>query len=176
MGEVGLNFSPHVLRGDKSLKDVQLRVFAEQIRAANELGLPLNVHSRSAGHYAIEALIANGANSALLHAFDGKLGHALKGPSAGFCFSVPPSIVRSNQKQKLVTGLHLDSIVLETDSPALGAEKGVDNCPANVQISCAEVARLKGVSVEDVVQITTENALKLFPKLRTELHKQQTAG
>jgi TatD DNase family protein len=65
----------------------------------------------AAGHYAIDTLIECNASGALLHAFDGKLGHALKGAAAGFHFSVPPSIVRSPQKQKLVKGLPLDRCV-----------------------------------------------------------------
>lgn len=44
--QVGLDFSPHVLHGDESLKDVQRTIFGQQIQLANELGLPLNVHSR----------------------------------------------------------------------------------------------------------------------------------
>jgi TatD DNase family protein len=67
----------------------------------------------AAGHYAIDTLIECNASGALLHAFDGKLGHALKGAAAGFYFSVPPSIVRSPQKQKLVKGLPLDRCVCE---------------------------------------------------------------
>ncbi|KIZ03236.1 Putative deoxyribonuclease TATDN3 [Monoraphidium neglectum] len=57
VGEVGLDFSPHVLNGDEALKDVQRAVLAAQVSLANELGLPLNVHSRSAGHHAIDALL-----------------------------------------------------------------------------------------------------------------------
>ena len=166
IGEIGLDFSPHIIGTDASLREMQQQVFAAQIQLANELNLPVNVHSRSAGHYVIDCLIANNAQGALLHAFDGKLGHALKGAAAGFYFSVPPSIVRSPQKQKMVKGLPLDNLLLETDSPALGPEKGVNNKPSNISIACAEVARIKGVSREEVAAITTANALKLFPKLK----------
>jgi Tat protein secretion system quality control protein TatD with DNase activity len=48
------------------------------LQLASELGLPVNVHSRSAGHYAIDTLMQLGIEKALLHAFDGKLAHALK--------------------------------------------------------------------------------------------------
>lgn len=166
VGEVGLDFSPHVVGDSTSLREVQQSIFQQQIQLANELNLPVNVHSRSAGHYAIESLISNGAQGALLHAFDGKLSHALKGASADFYFSIPPSIARSPQKQKLVKGLPLDRLVLETDSPALGPERQSVNVPANIQISCDEIAKIKGVSVANVRQVTTENALKLFPKLK----------
>lgn len=169
IGEIGLDFSPHVVGDNATLREVQQAVFQQQIHLANELGLPVNVHSRSAGHYAVEALLTHGARGAVLHAFDGKLGHALKGAQAGYYFSIPPSVIRSPQKQKLVKGLPLDRLLLETDSPALGPEKSGVNVPANIQISCAEIASIKGVAVADVQQITTENALKLFPRLRGAL-------
>uniref|UniRef100_A0A383WPV6 TatD related DNase n=1 Tax=Tetradesmus obliquus TaxID=3088 RepID=A0A383WPV6_TETOB len=174
VGEVGLDFSPHVVgkvhsEEEQRLRDVQREVFKQQIQLANELGLPVNVHSRSAGHYAIDTLIECNAGGALLHAFDGKLGHALRGAAAGFYFSVPPSIVRSPQKQKLVKGLPLDRLVLETDAPALGPDKGSVNVPANITVSCAEVAKIKGVSAEEVAAVTTNNALTLFPKLQQRL-------
>lgn len=92
VGEVGLDFSPHVLRndllmagpgGNEAAKAAQRLIFEQQIALAMELGLPLNVHSRSAGHHAIDCLIRCGTTSALLHAFDGKLQHAVRGAAAG---------------------------------------------------------------------------------------------
>lgn len=73
VGECGLDFSPHVLRNSEisveDQKQVQRQVFLSQIRLANELNLPLNVHSRQAGHYVVDMLIENNANG-LLHAFE----------------------------------------------------------------------------------------------------------
>lgn len=89
--------------------------------------------------------------------------------AAGYHFSVPPSVVRSPHMQKLVAGLPLECLVFETDSPALAAEKGGINEPANVAISCREVARLKGISFEEAAAITTQNACNLFPRLRSSI-------
>ena len=83
---------------------------------------------------------------------------------AGYCFSVPPSIVRSPQKQKLVRHLPLEHLLLESDSPVLGPDKDVRNEPCNVWVSCREIAAIKGVSVEEVAETTTANARRLFPR------------
>jgi TatD DNase family protein len=170
VGEVGLDFSPHVIgSSDTSSQEgraVQQQVFAAQIQAANDLGLPLNVHSRSAGHYAIDTLVQNNAGGALLHAFDGRAVHALKAVAAGYYLSVPASVVRSPHMQKLVQQLPLDHLVLETDSPALGPDKGGSNQPSNVRLACSYLAKAKGLSEMEVAAITTANAMKLFPRLQ----------
>ncbi|RUS32331.1 hypothetical protein BC938DRAFT_475715 [Jimgerdemannia flammicorona] len=185
---VGLDFSPHIIRqnplnlsdlSEDDLKKIQRDVFARQVRIAMSLGLPVNVHSRSAGHHALDVLKECGARDVVMHAFDGKATYAKRGVEMGcgsssrvlsiyrlplphhfhnplptptsYYFSIPPSIQRSPQKQSLVAALPLSHLLLETDSPALGPEKGVDNEPANIVVSAREIARIKGVEFEEVV-------------------------
>jgi TatD DNase family protein len=143
---------------------LQARLLAECAALASALDLPLNVHSRSAGRHAIALLAASGARRVLLHAFDGKAATAADGVRAGFFFSIPPSVVRSPQKQKLVRQLPLEHLLLETDSPVLGPDPGMRNEPANLTVARDAVAALKGISPAEVARITTANAARLFPR------------
>lgn len=164
IGEVGLDYWKVQ---DHAERDIQREILAQHIALSRELDLPLNVHSRSAGRHTIAWLHEHGAQRVLMHAFDGKASTAKAGIEAGYYFSVPPSIVRSPQKQKLVRQLPIEHLLLESDSPVLGPEKDQRNEPCNVWVSCTTIASLKGLAVETVAEMTTANARRLFPRAFT---------
>jgi len=139
-----------------------IEVFEKFIELSEKLGLPIIVHSRSAGRDAINILVEKNARRVLMHAFDGKASYAMKGVEAGFFFSIPPSIVRSPQKQKLAARLPLENLLLESDSPVLGVDPLKRNEPANIVFSLREIARIKKVDLEIVAEETTRNAHRLF--------------
>lgn len=80
-------------------------------------------------------------------------------------FSIPPCIVRSDQFKKLAKEIPLTHLLLESDAPALGPIQNEANHPRNIKISAQEISRIKNISLDTVLEITTENALKLFNRL-----------
>lgn len=159
IGEVGLD---HWKVKDEADRELQREIFGRFVDLATELDLPLNVHSRAAGRVTVEFLLARGAAKVQMHAFDGKASKAMPGVEAGFFFSVPPSVVRSRQKQKLVRQLPLECLLVETDSPVLGPEREARNEPANAAVSLGAIAELKELPVEAVSAAVRENTRRLY--------------
>jgi len=159
VGEVGLDY--WVIK-EESERELQRAIFSGLMDLAMELGLPLNVHSRSAGRHAVALLLEHGASRVQLHAFDGKASSALPAVEAGYFFSIPPSVIRSRQKQKLVRQLPLSCLLIETDSPVLGPSQGDRNEPANAVMVVDAIAEIKNVDREEVMATTYENSLRLF--------------
>jgi TatD DNase family protein len=159
IGEVGLDFW---VAKDEHARDIQTEVFSVFIDLAAELDLPLNVHSRSAGLKTVQHLLRRGAKKVQLHAFDGKASAALSAVEAGFFFSIPPSVVRSEQKQKLARRLPLAALLLETDSPVLGPVKEERNEPKNILVSLGAVAEIKGIPPEEVAEAAFQNTRALY--------------
>ena len=164
IGEVGLDF--WVVK-EAPQKELQKEIFKGFINLSGELDLPLNIHSRSAGRHTVNLLLENGATRVQMHAFDGKASAALPAVEAGFFFSIPPSVVRSRQKQKLVKHLPLSCLLVETDSPVLGPERQKRNEPANVTVSIQAIAELKNVSESEVIESVAENTHRLYGNINT---------
>lgn len=162
IGEVGLD---HWKVQDEEGRTTQREIFRRFIRLALRVDLPLNVHSRSAGRPTIDLLLAEGARRVQLHAFDGRPQTALPAVEAGYFFSIPPSIVRSRQKQKLVRRLPLSALLLETDSPVLGAEPGERNEPSRLPLSLEAIAEIRGLDPAEVREAIADNTRRLYGDL-----------
>ncbi|MBD3306111.1 hypothetical protein GF339_06965 [candidate division KSB3 bacterium] len=159
IGEIGLDF--WVVKSDEE-RDRQRDIFRRFTALSQELDLPLNVHSRSAGRHAIALLLEQNACRVQLHAFDGKARTALPAVEAGYFFSIPPSIVRSRQKQKLVKQLPLSCLLVETDSPVLGPSAKERNEPAHVMVAIDAIAEVKEVPPTHVLEAVSDNTRRLY--------------
>ena len=166
IGEVGLDYWVVKEPAERELQKEILKQFVDLSKA---LDLPLNIHSRSAGRHAIALLLENNAVQVQMHAFDGKAGAALLAVEAGYFFSIPPSVVRSRQKQKLVKKLPLACLLIETDSPVLGPAPNERNEPANLPLSVKAIAEIKDVSEAVVMEAVSENTEKLYGKLTLDI-------
>ena len=164
IGEVGLDYWVVKETPDKA---VQREILKQFIELSKELDLPLNIHSRSAGRHAIALLLENNAARVQMHAFDGKAAAALSAVEAGYFFSIPPSVARSRQKQKLVKRLPLSRLLIETDSPVLGPSPNERNEPANIWHAVKAIAALKETSEEAVIAAVSENTERLYGKLKS---------
>lgn len=174
LGEVGLDFTPRVLSHASApniAKELQKTAFQHFIQMSQQLHLPLSVHSRGAGHYALSEILAANRNAplvAVMHAFDGRAAYAenaLQDMPEGLYFSVPPSIVRSKGTMKLVRRVPLNRLLLESDAPALPTIVGERNEPAQIVKALEMIAGLKAIDIETARGCIAQNCRSVFPGL-----------
>ncbi|MFX0108098.1 MAG: TatD family hydrolase [Candidatus Hodarchaeota archaeon] len=163
VGEIGLD---HYRERDHANREVQESGFRKMVSLALEYKLPIQVHSRSAGRSALGILSDMEAGLVHMHAFDGRASLARTASrDLGYYFSIPTSVVRSPQKQKLVKAINIERLLLETDSPVLGPVKGERNEPSNIWSALREVARLLRREEEEIREITLENTMRLYSRI-----------
>ncbi|MEO8538479.1 MAG: TatD family hydrolase [bacterium] len=169
IGEIGLDFY-RKLSGEAAQRDLIDR----QLEIALRLRKPVCVHSRSAedtifehlGPYATQARAAGMETPGVMHCFGGTLSQALPYVHEGFLVSVacPITYPANDAAREMVLGLPLRSLVIETDSPYLPPQgrRGTLNEPAYVVEAAKAIAMVKNESLEHVLEVTTQNALRLF--------------
>lgn len=163
IGETGLDY--HYTPETKAL---QQSIFAQQIEIANKVNKPLIIHTRSARQDTMEMLEQGGAEKCggVLHCFTEDLAMAKRAMDIDFYISISGIITFRNAEElrDVVRHVPLDRLLVETDSPYLAPipYRGKPNQPAYVRETCEYLAALKGVSVEELARITTQNVQKLF--------------
>ncbi len=160
IGEIGLDFYR-----DLSPRDIQERVFREQIRLAKKLGLPMIIHIRQAHSAAREVLEDEGYFFGVLHAFSGDQKFLEWALERGFYVGFGGPITFKNyKKHHIVAGTPLEKILTETDSPYLSPHpfRGKRNEPANIPLIAEKIAEVKKITPAQVARQTTQNASQLF--------------
>lgn len=163
VGETGLDYYY-----DHSPRDVQRRVFAHFIRMARATELPIVVHERDAASDGAELLRSEGEDKlrGVIHCFTGNYEAARAYLDLGFYISFTGIITFKNAEvlRDVVRRVPLERILVETDSPYLTPvpHRGKRNEPAYVRLVAAAVANIKGVSLEEVARVTSDNTRRLF--------------
>jgi TatD DNase family protein len=163
VGETGLDYYY-----DHSPREVQRRVFAQFIQLAREIDLPIIVHERDAARDAAELLRGEGGESlrGVIHCFTGDDRAARDYLDMGFYLSFSGIITfkKADALREVVRETPLERILVETDSPFLTPvpNRGKRNEPAYVRFVAETVAKVKGISFEEVARVTTENVRQLF--------------
>lgn len=162
IGEIGLDYY-----WDKSFNDLQKEVFIKQIKLANELNLPIDIHDREAHKDTYDIIQEhNNGSKVIMHCFSGSVEFARECVKAGFYLGIGGVVTFKNaiKMKEVAKDIPLERILLETDAPYLTPVpfRGKENQPAYVKYVSEEIASLRGISVEEVAQITTENAKTVF--------------
>jgi TatD DNase family protein len=162
VGETGLDYFYNY-----STPEDQQRRFRENIRVALEHDLPFIVHSRDAEEDTLQILEEERSGQPLkgvIHCFSGTLPFAERCLEMGLYLSMPGIITFAKSLQKVVKKLPLDRMLVETDSPFLAPtpHRGKINEPAFVRNTTEKLAKLLKRPVEEVCEITTQNARNLF--------------
>lgn len=166
IGECGLDYYY-----DYSPKETQIAVFEEQIKAAQETGLPLIIHTRDADDDTIAILdkfYKQKPFSGEIHCFSTSKKLADFALSIGFYISASGIITfnKSSDLREIFKEVPLDRLLVETDSPFLAPIplRGCRNEPSFVVHTAEKLAQLKDISLEELAQITSDNFYKLFRK------------
>lgn len=168
IGEIGLDFyKPE--RREGPLREKQEYFYAEQLKMAREFDLPVLLHSLRSVDMVLKYLRQIKTPGGVAHAFNGSFQQAEIFMELGFMLSFTGTFTydRALHLRRLAAQLPLASIVIETDSPDLPPAwlDARHNTPEELPRIGAELAALRGISTEALAAATTENALKVMPRL-----------
>ena len=185
IGEIGLDYNnlewqienakknnQNLLITKENFIEKQKEVFLKQLKLANEINLPVVIHMREATNETLKLLEENQSLlscGGIIHCFNGSLETVKRIFDLGLYISIGGTVTFKNSKflPSVLANVGFSKIMLETDCPFLSPEpfRGKRNEPKNIQIIAQKIANLTYASLENVENTTTENALKVFPKL-----------
>ncbi len=164
IGEIGLDY--YRMYSDKP---TQIAAFKKQIALAREVKLPIIVHNREAHKDMLEILVGEKAGEVggVMHSFSGTreyLDNVLKKTNFFISFTGGVTFKNSRGVEELVAATPLERLLLETDSPFItpAPHRGKRNEPAFVVHTARKIAEIKGITVQELAEATSENAHQMF--------------
>ena len=162
IGEIGLDYY-----WDKTFVDLQKDVFIKQINLANKLNLPIVVHDREAHKDCYDIVKEyNNSSKVLFHCFSGSVEFMRECVKQDWYIALGGVVTFKNaiKMKEVAKEVPLNKLVLETDAPYLTPVpfRGKENKPAYVKYVAEEIAKLRGISIDEIIDITTRNAEEFF--------------
>lgn len=163
VGEIGLDYY-----WMSNPKEVQKEWFIRQLRLAKEVNLPVVIHSRDASQDTFDIMKAEhaGTTGGVIHCYSGSVEMAREYVKMGYFLGIGGVVTFKNSKtlKKVAAEIPLEHIVIETDCPYLAPTpyRGKRNSSAYLPMVVEEIARLRGISPEEVERVTYENAMRLY--------------
>jgi len=163
IGEIGLDYY-----WDKSFNDIQQNVFRTQIELAKEIKKPIIIHDRDAHQDSMKILKEMNAKEVgvVMHCFSGSVELMQECIKEGYFIALGGVVTFKNaiKPKEVAKAVPLEFLFLETDAPYLTPTpfRGKTNYPYYIPIIAEHIAKLKGITIEEVAQITTNNARKFF--------------
>lgn len=163
IGEIGLDYYY-----DNSPRNVQKYWFARQIRLAREVGLPVVIHDRDAHEDTLAIIRAEGASEVggVFHCYTGSVEMAKEVLKNNFYIALGGAVTFKNARKLLDVAKFVpeDRLLIETDCPYMTPEpyRGKRNDSGYVRLVAEKIAELRGVTFEEIAQITAQNARRLF--------------
>lgn len=163
IGEIGLDYF------HKSDKLLQRKWFVEQLKIAKKLNLPVCIHSRDAEADTLYILKNNGPMNGVIHCYSYGVKTMNELVKLGYYFGIGGTCTykSNNNLREAIKNMPIERIVLETDAPYLTPiqKKGERNDSSYIKYVIDEIAKLKNVTPDKVVEQTNKNAHQLYPKL-----------
>lgn len=160
VGEIGLDYY-HT----KDNRDNQIELFEKMLDLAEKHDLPVIVHSRKAIQDTFDLLKRHDVRGSL-HSYNGSAEMAQEFIKLGFYIGIGGPVTHNNNKKirKMLKRIDINHVLLETDSPYLAPEekRGEKNTPLNIKYIIRKIAEEMGMDEDEVIEITTKNAQKLF--------------
>lgn len=163
IGEIGLDYYY-----DNSPRNVQKYWFARQIGLAREVGLPVVIHDRDAHEDTLAIIKAEGASEVggVFHCYTGSVEMAKEVLKNNFYIALGGAVTFKNARKLLDVAKFVpeDRLLIETDCPYMTPEpyRGKRNDSGYVRLVAEKIAELRGVTFEEIAQITAQNARRLF--------------
>jgi TatD DNase family protein len=162
-GEIGLDYYY-----EHTQRIVQQRKFRDMLHEAKELKLPIIVHDRDAHEDTLRILKDDWdpALGGVMHCFSGDIEYAKQLMDMGLRISIagPVTFPKALALRDVVKQVPIEQLLIETDAPYLAPQqfRGKRNEPAYVRYTAEEIAKVKGLTFDDVARITSFNAMQLF--------------